>query len=639
MSSSTLTSSLSETLLGVVFSYCNASDFVQLLETGDATLTQAVRLALSNASSLHCSFLLELDQCRNHGNCSKKNARKEQEACILQLLSNVTHNTAKLKRLELTGLRHVVGNQGNWLNRLFRGSLATTLTSIDFSSCAMLDPRLVHAALVPPRSNNNNSEEEASTGTLLHLQFQGCYRIDAPIVMVIATSPRFAQLQSLSLRGCSQSIGDECVHAIITNLHHLRCLDLSGLKHITEQASMLFQFLPETMASLELAGCELLRFTQLLVWGRQFLQEIEQGHQHQQHQMDPTQLSANFWQEHPQLLNSCPPKARVPLPNLTRINFNGIGTPRRGLVSGALPYFALRSMGSLREVYLSGCEHIRDWEVKVLAMSCGQNLTCLEMRACCIGNDAVRALGLYCTQLADVDFSACFEISDEGIVAFCQYQGAFEKACSVSSGTASTQTQWTKRRVVPAFSTLRSLKIAALPQLTNESVRAVAALHSLLLLDVSNCPKVTSEALAGTVKELSSLIDVNAKGIGKWSSSVAALYSYEDDEPRHLRFVNGRRFQNKSTTTSTKQPGEVNCLEHCIVRQHGKRFDPTQGVPLQPMYHCLDCRLIPCLNRGMCHSCSVHCHKDHQTFVGSYTRFYCDCPFGIAGAMSACQRM
>ena len=242
------------------------------------------------------------------------------------------------------------------------------------------------------------------------------------------------------------------------------------------------------------------------------------------------------------------------------------------------------------------------------------------MRACCIGDDAVRAVGLHCTNLSDIDFSACFQITDEGIVSFCQNQGICEDIYST-----------VKTRRHNATSTVRSLKIAALPQVTNKSISAIAALESLLFLDISNCPKVTPDILAETVKDLAALVEVDAKGIGKWSSSVAALYSY-DDEPRYLRFVNGRPFQKASLRRS-----EETCFDVCTVRHHSKHLG--QGVPLQAMYHCVDCRLIPSLNRGMCHACSIHCHKNegHHVFVGSYARFYCDCPFGIVGSKFQCQ--
>lgn len=635
-------SDLSESLLAVILSYCSAADLVQILELKNSALLKAAKLTLSNTSALHCSFLLELGRCANHGACSKKNVRRDQEECVVQLLRSIQQKNSKLERIEFGGLLHLVGNQGRWLSHLFQGTLSSSLTSIDFSGCAMLDPMVVQRALVPPWTKNSDTSSPTRPSSILRLNFQGCYRIDAPIVMAIAKSDRFAQLQSLGLGGCSQTIGDECVHAIITHLKELKCLDLSGLKHITEQASVLFQFLPEAIECLELGGCELLRFSQFLTWGRNFQRLLQEQRGHytpQQRGMDFTQLTPSFWKHQPEeLLESNPLRARYPLPNLTCINFNGLGTPRRGLVSGALPYFALRSMGALREVHLSGCEHVQDWEVEALAIVCANSLTCLEMRACCIGDDAVRAVGLHCTQLTDVDFSACFQISDEGMMAFCQYQGNFDTSAVSCTGDAAPTTKRRRAIQVPSNTGIKSLKVAALPQVTNDTVRAIAALDSLILLDISNCPKVTSEALGKTVCQLKSLVDVDAKGIGKWSSSVAALYSYEDDEPRRLRFVNGRRFQSKlSAETATRQADKDTCYHQCLAMRHGKRLNPTQGVPLQPMYHCLDCKLTPSMNRGVCHACMVHCHKGHRTFTGSLTRFYCDCPFGIAGTNLVCQ--
>ena len=660
-------SSIGETLLSVILSYCSAPDLVSVLDIDHPLLIQAAKLALTETTSLHFSYLLQLDRCRNHG--SGKNTENQQEICIEKILNAIVednHNkdngvddnvgegrssnkrnnkkhygNAKIERIEFAGLRHIVGGHGNWLSRLFASDSLRKLHSIDFSGCAMLDPRMLHAALTHLDGSQQEQEEQQP---ILYLNFQGCYRIDAQIVNAIADSPIFQNLQSLGLGGCSQSIADESVYRIITKLRKLRFLDLSGLKRITEHCCQSFQLVPSTLESLELAGCELLRFTCLKQWSSRYLPRLAANHGGNENRdgniphnrnnnnnnnsngVDVNRLTAKFWEANQHLMTAdhYPAAACTPLKNLTRINFNGMGTPRRGLCEGALPYFALRSMGSLREVYLSGCEQVQDWEIEVLARVCAQSLTCLEMRACCIGDDAVRAVGLYCTNLSDVDFSACFQVTDQGILSFSQYQGTTHDAHSSNVNPASRKRSLQR-------STVRSLKIAALPQLTNKSVEAIAALESLIVLDISNCPMVTPDALSETVKELPSLVELDAKGIGKWSSSVAALYSY-DDEPRYLRFVNGRPFHaNKQTCNAGS------CFEQCIVRQHSKRLNYTQGVPLQPMYHCVDCKLIPSLNRGMCHACSVHCHKDHAVFVGSFTRFYCDCPFGIAGKLQCCE--
>ena len=641
---------LDESLWAVVLSYTSTPDLVRVLESNHPILHKAARLALTNTRALHFSYLVELDPCRNsiHGGSSaKKHDRNEQERHVAKLLDSIQNGKGKLERIEFSGLRHLVGDQGNWLPRLFSvnntNCVSRNLTSIDFGGCAMLDPRLVHAALlggeddtvsesITPQSTlplASSTTEPKAHCPLLYLNFRGCYRIDAQIAMAIAKSPKFRHLRSLGLGGCSQTIADECVHAILVHLRELRFLDLSGLKRITErQITELEMLAPDSLESLELAGCELLRFNSLQQWSRIHLPR-QAGYETNASTslplstiVDPAQCTPTYWESHMPWRESSNGTdnfgSSQPMKKLSRLNFNGIGTPRRGLVEGALPYFALRSMGALTEVYLSGCEQVQDWEIDILARVCANSLNVLEMRACCIGDDAVRAVGLHCMNLSDIDFSACFQITDEGILSFCQYQGVHEDVYSN-----------VKRRRHNVTSTVRSLNIGAVPQVSNKSITAIAALDSLIFLDVSNCPKVTPDTLSDTVKDLASLVEVNAKGIGRWSSSVAALYSYDDDEPRHLRFVNGRLLR-RPTFDKT-------CPKLCTVRQYSKHLG--QSVPLQPMYHCLQCRIIPSLNRGMCHACSIHCHANatHTTYLGSFTRFYCDCPFGVAGSKFQCQ--
>lgn len=646
----------------VILSYSCTADLIQVLplESEYPILAKAARLAVSNATALHFSYLVQLDRCSNK---ITSRSRSEQEKCIQRLLSGIKSsdsnndddsdddNDEKLQRLEFSGLRHIIGDQGNWLKRIFgsnnyRNPLFGSLTSVDFSGCAMLDPRAVHAALVlgSDRSNYDrcdltpdipyDDDNDGASSNIIYLNFQGCCRIDDKIVTEITRSPRFRRLQSLGLGGCSQTIGDECVQDILAHLRELRFLDLSGLKHITERSADDFPLFlaPDALESLELAGCELIRFSSLQRWSRIHLPR-RRGYETNNHNrnsppfstiVDPAQCTSNYWEtgQIQWVDDHDPLQSRKPMKKLSRLNFNGIGTPRRGLVAGALPYFALRSMGALQEVYLSGCEQVQDWEIEILARVCANSLSVLEMRSCCIGDDAVRAVGRYCTNVSDIDFSACFQITDEGMVSLCQNQGIYYEDSTSTSGSAAGVKTRRRRTTTPS---IRSLKIAALLQITDESILAIGALESLLFLDVSNCPKVTEDSLRKTVKELTSLVEVDAKGIGKWGSAAATLYSY-DDEPRYLRFVNGRPFHKAARNVRSEDA----CRQLCTVREHSKHVG--QGVPLQPMYHCEDCRLIPSLNRGMCHGCSVHCHKKqgHNVFVGSFTRFYCDCPFDIS---------
>ena len=65
--------------------------------------------------------------------------------------------------------------------------------------------------------------------------------------------------------------------------------------------------------------------------------------------------------------------------------------------------------------------------------------------------------------------------------------------------------------------------------------------------------------------------------------------------------------------------------------KHSQRLKASHGITIQPMFHCIDCKLLPSENRGMCSVCASLCHRDHSTFFGSMVCFYCDCAFGIAG--------
>jgi hypothetical protein len=76
----------------------------------------------------------------------------------------------------------------------------------------------------------------------------------------------------------------------------------------------------------------------------------------------------------------------------------------------------------------------------------------------------------------------------------------------------------------------------------------------------------------------------------------------------------------------------------CAARQHSQRLKASQGVSPQQMWHCADCELVPRRNRGMCFACASSCHRGHEIYLGSLTRFYCDCAYGFSssGAIMSC---
>ena len=154
-------------------------------------------------------------------------------------------------------------------------------------------------------------------------------------------------------------------------------------------------------------------------------------------------------------------------------------------------------------------------------------------------------------------------------------------------------------------------------------------------MDVHGCPNITASALCQTVMNFPRLIDVNATGIADSGGSslptlLRELARVGDVIPTGLRFVNQRTFfvsrEKQGPTTQSCLPAGCGAFVGCCsVRKHSQRLSPS--VPMSTMVHCIDCGLIPELDRGICQTCASMCHKGHRTFVGSWTRFYCDCPF------------
>jgi hypothetical protein len=529
-----------------ILSFCDVSDLLQVLASAKFVQPSVV-CSLSTRTSLSIS-------CLRKTTPNKINKDPRQQSAVVRLIKFLQHINV-LKQIEFAGLRNLSGHE--WLPCL-KDQVA--LQSLNLSGCSSLEPELLRDYLIH------------CLASLRHLNLHGCIRVGGNEVMAIGRYQR--DLQSLSLGGCSQTIKSPHITYLLHHLRQLKHLDLQALKHITDP---LLQTLPESICSIDFSSCERLRL------GRQEWLEVLQMHRNHQ-----------SW-------NTAPLSRH----RLQYIILDALGSPRRGLYPCTLTYFALGRC--LREVHLAGCEQVLDWEIEVLAEACGQTLTVFQMRATRIGNDALIALATYCTVLAECDVSACFQVSDEGIVALCQNESSFRDE--------------TNPKRLCRRSTLRSLKIGSLPLLTNMAVSAIARLEALLVLDIRDCPQVTSTVLCQTILQLPQIIDVNAKGIADGHVSFSRLLRQSIGIPIGLKFVNQRPVSSSSSNSTQ----HYSC---CSVRNRSQRLDAA--VPLQYMYHCIDCGLLPSLSRGICACCVTKCHKEHRTFLGSWTRFYCDCPFGIA---------
>ena len=260
-------------------------------------------------------------------------------------------------------------------------------------------------------------------------------------------------------------------------------------------------------------------------------------------------------------------------------------------------------------------------------------------------------------KISTLSYSFFVGIGDDGIIALCRNLNRRERSSSIAATEEGEEeekyTPSSKRRRI-SRSSLSILRVASLPRLTNAAIEAISCMESLIILDIHGCAKVKPFTVYQTVRKLPCLVDIDAKDIALGSPSLSVLLRNDPGAPRTLKFVNQRVFipsvsmtstttADTTTTTAMKTTTTINIARRpnedmryscCMVRSQSQRLAAT--VPLAPMYHCVDCKLIPALDRGFCVECQQQCHRGHETFLGSYTRFSCDCPFGI-DAINVCR--
>mmetsp|Transcript_12044 Transcript_12044/g.14974 ORF Transcript_12044/g.14974 Transcript_12044/m.14974 type:complete len:363 (-) Transcript_12044:96-1184(-) len=287
------------------------------------------------------------------------------------------------------------------------------------------------------------------------------------------------------------------------------------------------------------------------------------------------------------------------------LQFNGMGTPRIGLPQGTLTFLAERSK-KLVEVDISGCEQVTDSDINSLAEACSRTLKCFGARGCSIANASIFSLATHCQQLIDLDISACFSVNSEGIISLCPRR-VFRHGCihTEEDGKGCPE--------------LRSLKMAYVPLSDSAIVAIGGSLRNLLLLDVNNCSELSAEVLVKMVQGTPSLIELDARNTV--APNTVALHAR-----KRLAIVNQKRCSPVRDLIQDLKP-------LCSVKCQSQRRKPSL------VYHCIDCNLTPCWNRGMCSGCATSCHQGHEVYLGSMARFYCDCGFGFSSAGNKCQTL
>ena len=310
-----------------------------------------------------------------------------------------------LQRLELVGLRSITGDP--WMVDILQR--CDNLTSLDLSGCANLDPRLFQTAI------------ESCSLNMTHLNLTCCRRMDKEAVIAIAK--KWKGLETLQLGGCSQTIDDECLDAL-ADIRLLRTLDLSGLKRIENCNEQLY-LLPASLECLSLSGCERVNFS-ILIWISNHVHHLfEQrlGHESDLQALAELVRSGNIEEVWSVLYAALSESIREIVDNVLARTFESVFQSGwlnlrvsdlshcgkalgSGIPIGALGFIACFSGGSLREVNVSGCDNVTNEDIQMLAATCSDSLTCLEARACRIGDSALIALGKECNHLAFLDVSA-----------------------------------------------------------------------------------------------------------------------------------------------------------------------------------------------------------------------------------------
>lgn len=453
------------------------------------------------------------------------------------------------------------------------------LVSLDLSFCSRLDPDSLMKVIV----ESEGSTTLSAPLPLKELYLSGCRRIKGEHISRLVQV--FTKIEVLHISGCSQTIDDDCVENIVSNLKELHSLDLEGFKRISDRSSSAIFLHAKNLRHLNVDQCEGLQWTffdPLAISLSQLLNsEITSGDIVNAFRTSRSEVASRFSSLRDSL-NFCSFQLEV-----ANVSFGP--STRGGLLPYRLASLAISSFWHLRELNVSG-SRIVDTDIEIVMLVCKNSLKSLEMNCCSrVADGSLQYISLYGENLVSLDVSACFALSDYG----------FAKLASCSQ--------------------LHSLKASSLGNVTDESVSHLQRLRKLIRLDLHDCSLISQSCIKRLLQELPNLIDIDVRNINRSGHKI----TLKDKE--NLSIFNGRK------CGAVTDDATWNLCHCCSVRQTSQRVMAQQGARPRKMYHCQECQLLPKFNRGMCVACAAHCHKDHRgVYFGAVTFFYCDCAFGFS---------
>jgi len=571
---------IAEDIVITICSYCDLNDILALRRVS-SFFRRGTQLDTMNRDSLYFSALVgnyntesfagRIDYDDNKRSQWVK--KDKQEECVRTMLeegSQRPQGQCRHRHIDLCNMRNVI-------SLVLAPQHMTNLVVLDLSNCARLEPHFLLNIIAAV------DDSPPPPPALRELYLTGCRRIGGTAISSIVQF--FTNLTVLHLAGCSQTIDDKCVSQICNSLPDLQSLDLMGFNRITDVSSIeMFRRLNQ-LKYLNVDSCEKLKWNFLSRHCHNLERWLAASSPEDLLSICEIARAGNV-SNLKGLLSMQSMDVDIFCFNLEVANMSFGPSVRGGLPAFALSTLALASFGRLREVNVSGSTHVVDDDVKVLLCTCSDSLKSLEIRCCDnLGDPSLVAISQYGKQLVFLDVSACFKMTDVGV----------------------EELQW--------CSNLSTFKASSLLNLTNKSVSCLGRLKKMVLFDLHNCPKVTSQAIKKLLLECPSLVEVDARNI------CPSKHTIPMDDKKKLTIYNGKR-------CNASNP--FNLLHCCSVRQSSQRTTIQQGSRPRRMYHCGQCKLLPKFDRGMCSACAATCHKGHAgVYLGSVTFFYCDCAFGF----------